>query len=396
MAAAREFLGRSGLHLQPDTLDRILTSAAELDETPGLVRPITLNVIGYVLATGKVVAFSADAGRLVRRYIELTVGQPAIRDLAPLVLEQMLTEQGTKRPRSEQELAAATNLRPGEVRAVLNSLGDAGLARPLDPNEAVWELSHDFIARAVTRFLGYRRQELLRRGIFYAAPALLAAPLLAVAGIVTWDRLTPYQIRTALEERGLTIFETSEGLIGERNSRFEPENLSSIISLVLRLPPLNKLDLSDTNVYDLTPLKELTGLKSLDLSGSRVSDLRPLMGLTTLQSLRLIYTRVNDLAPLRGLLALQSLDLSETSVSDLQPLRALTALRSLSLTQTKVTDLSPLKGLTVLQSLDLSGTEVKDIEPLRCLASLRRVFLANTPVTNLEPVKGLEGVQVGR
>jgi hypothetical protein len=53
IAAATGFMARSGLKLHPDTLDRLLTSAAELDETPGLVRPITLSVIGYVLATGK-------------------------------------------------------------------------------------------------------------------------------------------------------------------------------------------------------------------------------------------------------------------------------------------------------------------------------------------------------
>lgn len=178
IAAATGFMMRSGLNLHPDTLDRLLIGAAELDETPGLVRPITLNVIGYVLATGKAVAMSADAGQLVRRYIEVTVGQPAIRDFAPGVLEQLVTEQGTKRPRSEQELASSTNLRRGEVRAMLNGLGDAALARPLDPVEGIWELSHDFVARAVMRFLGRRRRELLQRGAFYAAPALLVAMLL--------------------------------------------------------------------------------------------------------------------------------------------------------------------------------------------------------------------------
>jgi len=81
-------------------------------------------VIGYVLATGKAVAVSADTGQLVRRYIELTISQPAIRDFAPRVLEQLVTEQGTKRPRSEQELTASTSLHRAEVRAVLNGLGE--------------------------------------------------------------------------------------------------------------------------------------------------------------------------------------------------------------------------------------------------------------------------------
>src|SRR5208283_3833407 len=85
LAAAHSFMERSGLKLQPEALGRLLISAAELDETPGLVRPITLNVIGYVLASGQVTAPSLDAGILVRRYIEQTVGQPAIRDHAPQI-----------------------------------------------------------------------------------------------------------------------------------------------------------------------------------------------------------------------------------------------------------------------------------------------------------------------
>jgi formylglycine-generating enzyme required for sulfatase activity len=175
--AAGAFIKGSGLDLLPDAIDRLLTSAAELDETPGMVRPITLNVVGYVLASGKEVAPSLEAGVLIRRYIERTVEQPAIRDCATQLLEQMITEQGTKRPRSEAQLAADTRLRRAEVRAVLNGLDEAGLARTLDKDRAEWELSHDFIAHAVGRFLGRRRRQGLRQASAYAAPALLAVSL---------------------------------------------------------------------------------------------------------------------------------------------------------------------------------------------------------------------------
>jgi formylglycine-generating enzyme required for sulfatase activity len=176
--AASAFIKGSGLDLQADAIDRLLTSAAELDGTPGVVRPITLNVTGYVLASGKAVAPSLDAGILIRRYIERAVEQPWIRDCAPQLLEQMITEQGTKRPRAEEQLVTDTNLRPAEVRAVLNALHEAGLARTLDKERAEWELSHDFVAHAVGRFLGRRRSQMLRQAGAYSAPALLAISLL--------------------------------------------------------------------------------------------------------------------------------------------------------------------------------------------------------------------------
>lgn len=178
--AAAKFIADSDLGLRADAIDNLLTSAAELDETPGMVRPITLNVVGYVLASGKAVAPSLDAGVLVRRYIERTIEQPEVRDCAPRILEEMITEQGTKRPRSEDELVVNTKLRPAEVRAVLNGLHEAGLARTLDQERAEWELSHDFVAHAVARFLGRRRNQILRQISAFAAPALLV--ISAVAG----------------------------------------------------------------------------------------------------------------------------------------------------------------------------------------------------------------------
>jgi hypothetical protein len=444
IAAASAFMARSGLELHPDTLDRLLTSAAELDETPGLVRPITLNVIGYVLATGKAVAMSTDAGQLVRRYIELTVGQPAIRDFAPRVLEQLVTEQGTKRPRSEPELAASTGLRRGEVRAVLNGLADAALARPLDPDEGVWELSHDFIARAMTRFLGRGRHELLRRGAFYAAPALLVAMLLGAAGVVAWDRFSPYEIRSELAERGLTVTATPDGLIAEGNSHLTPQTFLSIGPLLAKLPSLKSLDLSSTKVDNLEPLRSISAVRSLDLSRTKVNDLEPLKGLAALETLNLSETTINDLEPLKNhtalrsltlhaarqrlnpeqlkcLTALQSLYLRRTQIDNLdellkgqlepqkchlnplglgsweplnlKPLMGLTKLRSLDLSEAAVNDLEPLRGLTALQSLNLSSTQIDNFEPLNGLTALRELNLDRTEVDNLEPLNGLTALQ---
>ena len=157
LAAGTKFMARSGLALQQDALDRLAVSASELDDSPGMIRPITLNVVGHVLSEGRATAPSLDAGRLVRHYIEQSVEQPGIRAFAPRVLGELVTEQGTKRPRSEQELVEQTGFRPGEVRAVMNGLWASALARPLDAAQGQWELSHDFVARAVTRYLGRRR-----------------------------------------------------------------------------------------------------------------------------------------------------------------------------------------------------------------------------------------------
>ena len=396
-AAATEFMKKSGLDLQPEALQTLLTSAAVLDDTPGLVRPITLNVTGYILASGTPVAPSLDAGTLVRTYIEQTVQQPGLRDGGPQLLEQMITEQGTKQPRSEKDLADKAKLRPAEVRAIMNGLSDAGLARPLDAGQGVWELSHDFIAHTVARFLGRRRGDLRRYALAYAAPALLAMTLAVGVGAAIWEQSSTARLRAELGDLGVTTSHNPDGGIhATMGKAITDEKLFVIGPKLVRLPNLSSLAFAfpaEKKVTNLEPLKGLTALQRLDLRGTQVANLEPLKGLTALQTLDLSGTQVANLEPLKGLTALQRLDLKGTKVANLEPLKGLTALQTLDLDGTQVANLEPLKGLTALQRLDLNGTQVANLEPLKGLTALQRLDLNGTQVANLEPLKGLTALQ---
>jgi hypothetical protein len=299
IAAATRFMARSGLALQPDGLDRVAISASELDDSPGLIRPITLNVIGHVLSQGRATAPSLDAGRLVRHYIEQSVEQPAIRDFATRVLKELVTEQGTKWPRSEKELVDQTRLRPGEVRAVMNGLWAAALARPLDATQGVWELSHDFIARAVARYLGRRRLDWPGLTRAFAAPALFVLMAAAAAGAIAWNVNAGDRARAQLADFGIDI--SADGLEGAASRRFKVENWATAGSLLSKQKALQTLDLANTHVADLGPLKGLPALQSLDLFNTQVADLEPLKGLPALQSLDLSNTHVVDLGPVQDL-----------------------------------------------------------------------------------------------
>ena len=273
IAAGAKFMTRSGLALQPGALDRIATSASELDDSPGMIRPITLNVVGHVLSQGRASAPALDAGVLVRRYIEQSVEQPAIREIAPRVLKELVTEQGTKRPRSEQDLVEETRLRPGEVRAVMNGLSAAALARPLDAAQGVWELSHDFVARAVSRYLGRRRVDWPTLARAFAAPALFGLMAAAAAGAIFWNASAAERMRAQLADFGIEVSQDErEAAAGPR---FKAKNWAKAGPLLGRLTALQSLDLSDTQVADLAPLKGLTALQSLDLPKRRSRTSRP-------------------------------------------------------------------------------------------------------------------------
>lgn len=152
---------------------------------------------------------------------------------------------------------------------------------------------------------------------------------------------------------------------------------------------IRELYLTQTNVKDLTPLKNLSALTILHLNGCPVADLSPLEGLR-LEVLYAIQTKVKDLSPLEGM-PLKELDLTLTEVEDLTPLEGM-PLVELYLEGTGVTDLSPLKGMQLTQ-LNLFKTRVESLEALSGMP-LKTLWIPETDVSSLEPLRGLSLVSL--
>ncbi|WP_092960999.1 leucine-rich repeat domain-containing protein [Falsiroseomonas stagni] len=139
-------------------------------------------------------------------------------------------------------------------------------------------------------------------------------------------------------------------------------------------PPPDDFDLDEVKrlvlASEAPPAAWVPFIVELDLSGTQIADLSPLSGLSSLQSLDLMGTQVADVSPLSGLSSLQSLTLKSTQVADVSPLSGLSSLQSLDLEGTKVADVSPLSGLSSLRKLDLEGTQVADLTPLNGIRGL--------------------------
>jgi Leucine-rich repeat (LRR) protein len=185
-----------------------------------------------------------------------------------------------------------------------------------------------------------------------------------------------------------------------------------------RIEHIEELDLSRTNVADLTPLAKLKHLRTLNVSHTPVADLTPLAGMTSLEELDLRGTRVRALEALRtltnlrvlwvdkveslqgleGATKLEELVLSDCPVTDLSPIAAARGLRTLHVDGTAVTSLDVLAGLTALQRIDLSRTTISSIAGLAAAKSLRSVSLVGTPVSDLSPLhdrSALERLDLG-
>ena len=152
-------------------------------------------------------------------------------------------------------------------------------------------------------------------------------------------------------------------------------------------------DLADRLVKSgITPqaLRRLdNGRWDLDLSGTNVTDLTPLQGLP-IERLGLFKTNVADLSALRGM-PLKYLQLSITPIADLGPLRGM-PLKELRLFRTRVSDLSPLQGMS-LERIELGYTEVTDISVLRGMPLSEAAFLNCPALTDVSPLADCKELQ---
>jgi hypothetical protein len=219
-----------------------------------------------------------------------------------------------------------------------------------------------------------------RRRLRYASAAL--ATSLLGAGWLGYSYMLQSNITRGfktLAARGITITGDAQSGVALVLPDDAPQALlGEALAAVPDRRAVRRLDLSDTQVANLTPLESLTKLQQLDLSDTQVANLTPFESLAKLQQL----DRLRDLAALEGLAQLQQLDLSHTQIGDIASFEGLTGLQQLYFWNAPVANLASLQDLAGLQRLDLSGTQVTDLSPLQGLTELEFVALANTPVSD--------------
>ena len=212
------------------------------------------------------------------------------------------------------------------------------------------------------------------------------------------DQTISYESRTLEDQEIYDLLIRIDG--GYSISETEKQTLSSVTNIrwshIDKLPnsmrlltSLTSLDISNTNVSDISALSKLTSLTSLDLSFTGVSDISALSKLTSLTSLNLCWTGASDISALSNLTSLTTLYLSWTGVSDISALSKLTSLTSLDLSSTEISDISALSKLTSLTSLNLSFTEVRDISALSKLTTLTSLDLRSTGVRDISALSKL-------
>jgi hypothetical protein len=154
---ARKFISSSGLELGDILMNRLFRHLQSVEESDGLIRPITLNMAGLILDRHSLSSRTRILGQtregFIDRYVRESLGPKESRRLCKLLISPNRDDTVTKRPRTVSELSGESGLPRSSVLYSLNAMSYWGLVRSLSIDGETWEISHDFVATVIKRVL---------------------------------------------------------------------------------------------------------------------------------------------------------------------------------------------------------------------------------------------------
>ncbi len=199
------------------------------------------------------------------------------------------------------------------------------------------------------------------------------------------------------------------------------ENVDTTIRALEKHSALQQLTCVDPEFSDLHPLRSVT-LRRLELGNTAIAHLEPLRNKYELEVLDIQGTLIHDLEPIKGLFNLRELSIDNTEISDLGPLQKLPNLRKLHVMNCPLLHLDSLKEvkslkflsvsiqlndpkrmtmpwatmgqLDQLEELWLSYSNIEHLELVRPLRKLRVLRIDNTSVVSLQTLIGFDKLEV--
>jgi hypothetical protein len=414
------------MRMEDRTLGAVLREATELEQTPGLIRPITANMCGLIIGRFAE-STSFRSGSFIRDFLRDSVRLPEIRDLSPKIIPNMISSHITKYPRSIPELSQKSGLSETDVRSCLWTLGqaDCGIVRPLDTEQEIWEISHDFLVPLLDSIFSRWSSSLWQRG----QPWLLWTTVCLIGVLILASAVrTPNSNEKRLRDLGWAVVSDKSGadkpyLISYdragpapySSSRGDLKRLQRPIRMTMARPlngiealrdveNLRELDILNTR--DIAPLENFTNLTRLGISNVRSRtgnvDLAPINTLKTLKNLKELDLEgifIPDLAVLEELPNLQILRISGSSV-DLSKIAALQNLVELTIDYPQSQNCDVLANLKNLQKLDVSAVDRRDTGPhddfVACVGKLSKLtdLKFDNAVSDLGPIANLTNLTV--
>ncbi len=331
----------------------LVREAAEVEEARGRLRFITLNFLGRVYKDSpRLVHSGRGTASLLKAQIARWMNEPSIREVAPQVVRDLISDQDTKRPRTLAEISGDTGLSTVRIEHCLRTLENDGVVRVAGE---FWEISHDFLARLGAAVARQLEKSLARRLRPFIGPAFVAAWLITVLGASSlWlAREREYEHRSWEDAGGrIKVIDGSS----PRRYRVSFEHPGAAVPAALRYlarqserQMIAVLDLTECDILtSLEGMPELPQLEMFDLSSC--DHLTLLEGMPELPQLtELNLSHCDGLTSLEGM----SDELAQLTELNLSNCDGLTSLEGMPGELAKLTklDLWSCDGLTSLEGM---------------------------------------------
>ena len=162
---------------------------------------------------------------------------------------------------------------------------------------------------------------------------------------------------------------------------------------------VSRLQLEGLNIESLGPITEMVNLRQLDLSRTQITDISGLDKLSGLEEITLRELGVKDYSPLKNLTFLKSINLSwnnlgDEQINDFFSPGSFGYLEKFRCSECGISDLSFLKNLPFIEEVELGNNEISDISPLLELLYLERIYIERNQIRDITGLADL--LQLGR
>lgn len=132
---------------------------------------------------------------------------------------------------------------------------------------------------------------------------------------------------------------------------------------------LKYLIADNIDVISLSPLRKLKFIEQLQISGSNISNLSYISDLTLLKMLNAKNCRITDISGIKYLKDLRGLNLSGNKIKNIKELGELIDINEVNLSNNMIEDISVLENLTSMTKCTLKNNKIKSIKALKTMAS---------------------------
>lgn len=219
---------------------------------------------------------------------------------------------------------------------------------------------------------------LLVIGIVLSVTALLYAATIEKTEIVCTDNNLYNALKSRLSRYSISTDNTNKTIT------IPTDNLIQI----------TELDLSNSQITNLTGIQQFSNLTNLNLSRNTITDLSPIANLNQLQILNISGNRISSAIPLANKVELIELNVSNTGMSDLTFASNLTNLQILDASNNTISDLSTIENLSKITKLNVSNN--KNLVTLQFIIkhyNLVELDVSNSGITNLEGIESLRNLE---